>query len=500
MRSKYHRARLSAAPRRLVVLAFFAALLLLYAAFSPFSTAGMGYVGEEVKACRQIREHSRSGTAIEWPRNGAMGLLVQCPFVTVGDVLGGATQRAEDLALSWQPMIATAALVTILFVWAARLAASREWGLTLSLAGGFATLLWPYAYIGLETTQSLFLLLAGFLALDRSAPRTWGRCLCFGVCAAFAIGVKSGGVLLVPACAFLAWRFFREPAARPAEGLRAKAVATLLLVVLLFAANAWVRGLAWVRFGGTAHFASLWLVRDPVSPLLNLLALLASPNKGLILYAPLTLLAVIALPRTSRAEPPVAVFAALVLAGLVGGLCLLGMWSDETWGPRYLHSAVAPLILCLAAARRDRALRLRREPALVLAVAIGLAVSFLGVAFYYGTLMGVATSATSPTLETLQSDMTWNHVRFNGRLLRVWLRTLRGAAYPQYLPAGWFWSFQRLEQPPSWKRVDLTPYAHPQPVLMRALEPGSPARRAASALTVALAAGIGLIVFVRRAA
>ena len=114
--------------------------------------------------------------------------------------------------------------------------------------------------------------------------------------------------------------------------------------------------------------------------------------------------------------------------------------------------------------------------------------------------MAVATSATTPTLETLQSDMTWNHVRFNGRLLRVWLRSSRGAAYPQYLPAGWFWSFRRLEQPPDWKRVDLTPYAHPQPLLLRALEPGSPARGTAPVLGAALAAGLALLFLVRRAA
>ena len=94
------------------------------------------------------------------------------------------------------------------------------------------------------------------------------------------------------------------------------------------ATNAYVRSLA-VRFGGAAHFASLWLVRDPISPHLNLIALFASPNKGLFLYAPLTLLAVIALPRAFRIAPRVAVFAALTLAGLAGGLCLLGMWSDE---------------------------------------------------------------------------------------------------------------------------------------------------------------------------
>ena len=486
-------------PRRVLTFAFFAGILLLYLAFSPFSVAGMGYIGEEMNACRQIGSRLQGGhDPVEWPRNGAAGLLFQCPFMAAGDALLGASTLSEDAGLSWQPAVLTALLVTLVFVWGSGLAQSRAWGFLLATATGFATLLWPYAYIGLETTQSLFLLVAGFLALDDRAPRSWGRCVLFGICAGIAVGVKSGGVLLLPAAAYLAWCLFRgcEDEARPSAG---KAAVTLAIIVLLFAANAYVRHIAWARYGGAASFAALWLVRDPISPLLNLMALLASPNKGLFLYAPLTLLALIALPRAFRAAPRAAVFAVLTLLGLAGGLSLLGMWSDETWGPRYLHSAVAPLVLCLAASKRDRPVRLRLEPALVLAVAIGLAVSFLGVAFYYGTLMAVATTATTPTLETLQTDMTWNHVRFNGRLLRVWLRSRQGAAYPQYLPAGWFWSFRRLEHAPDWKRVELTPFAHPQPLLLQALEPRSTARRAAPGLAAALIAGVALLVFVRRA-
>ena len=492
-------------PTPRLALAFFAGVLLVYLAFSPFDAAGMGYVGEEMTACRQIGLRLLRGNGpVDWPRNGAAGLLFQCPFMAVGDAVLGASLRSEDVGLSWQPAIATALLVTLVFVWGSRLAQSRAWGFLLAVAAGFATLLWPYAYIGLETTQSLFLLAAGSLALDDDAPRGWGRCVLFGLCAGIAAGVKSGGVLLLPAVAWLAWCFLRGAAAPPGtapHGTRVsagKAAVTLLIVVLLFGANAWIRHVAWARFGGGASFASLWLVRDPISPLLNLNALLASPNKGLFLYAPLTLLAVIALPRAWRAAPRVAVFALLTLLGLAG-VSFLGMWSDETWGPRYLHSAVAPLVLGLAASKRDRPARLRREPALVLAVAIGLAVSFLGVAFYYGSLMAVATTATTPTLETLQTDMTWNHVRFNGRLLRVWLRARRGADYPQYLPAGWFWSFRPIQQRPEWNRVDLTPFAHPQPLLLQALEPRPSARRAAPGLAAALVAGIALLVFVRRA-
>src|SRR5262249_37693713 len=158
---------------------------LVYLAFSPFVASGMGYVGVEMAACRQIAA-SLGGVAgagpIAWPHNGAAGLLVQCPFVALGDAFSARFPSAGEWAMSLQPLLATTLLVTVLFVWASRLAGGRAWGLGIALAAGFATMLWPYAYIGLETTQSLFLLLAGFVALDDSAARTWPRALLFAGC------------------------------------------------------------------------------------------------------------------------------------------------------------------------------------------------------------------------------------------------------------------------------------------------------------------------------
>ena len=76
------------------------------------------------------------------------------------------------------------------------------------------------------------------------------------------------------------------------------------------------------------------------------------------------------------------------LLGPRGVLSFLEMWSDETWGPRYLHSALGPLVLCFAASRRSRPLHLRTEAPLAAAVLLGLGVSFLGTLFYYGSLGG----------------------------------------------------------------------------------------------------------------
>jgi hypothetical protein len=447
---------------------FFVGVTLLYLSFSPLSEEGMGYIGEEMISCRQIGMrllgHEGAGP-IDWPRNGAVGLAFQCPFMAAGLALRGPSASSEDVGLSWQPVLATALLVTLLFVWGSRLAASRAWGFVLALAAGFATFLWPYAYIGLETTQSLFLLLAGYLALTPSGSRSWVRSMLLAISAAVAISAKSGGVLLVPAVGYLVWCYFRGGGStkRPA---RAQSVVVILLIVAVFVANAYVRSLAWARFGGTAHFASLWLVHDAVSPFLHFLALFASPNKGLFVYAPLTLLALFAIPRAAAVDRRVVIFALLTLfafASLVG----LEMWADETWGPRYLHSAIAPLVLCLAASRRDRVLGLRKEAPLTAAVVLGLAVSFLGVSFYYGSLMNIASRTRPLTMESLQGDLTWNHIRLNARLLGVWLGRKGPDDPPQYLRAPRLWDFRNPQWQQTWNNVDLRPFSEPQPLLFR---------------------------------
>ena len=470
------RRRLSLSNRQ-VGLLFFAGVALVYLSLSPLSVAGMGYLGEEMQACRQLLgtdSHASSAPiparAVSWPRNGAVGLLFQCPFVAASQTLVGPSAYWEDRALSVAPVLASALLVTVLFVWCSRLAGSRRWGFVLALVAGFCTMIWPYAYIGLETTQSLFLLLTAYVALESNAPRTWPRALVFGLCAAVAVSARSDGALLLPAVAYLVWEYFRPPG-REAEGgfprRPWKALAAMAIVALTFVANAHVRSLFFAQWGGTLQFARGWLSHDPLSPILHLIGLFGSPNKGLIVYAPVIILALWSIPGAFAANRSVAIFALLTLFGLAGGISLLGAWTDETWGPRYLHAAIGPLILCLAAAKRSRPLRLRTESPLLATAIFGFGVSLLGAFFYYGTLHVVASDTTPLTIEALQGDSTWNHVRFNSRLLDAWIlgREAR-TPKPQYLERSRAWDARGRPRAPEWKDVDLTSLAQPQPLLV----------------------------------
>jgi hypothetical protein len=329
---------------------------------------------------------------------------------------------------------------------------------------GLGTLLWPYAYIGLETLQSLSLLLAAYLAL-RQTPFTWLSTLWFALASTIAVSAKLNGIALVPAVGYLIWRRFLAYETKDLRRLpRAWAHVTMTLAIILsiFFINAHIRSIFWASLGGARARLLPWLVHDPIAPLLNFLGLLASPNKGLILYAPVTLLGLLALPRVLRENRPIGIFAILTLLGLAGGVSFLRSWSDETWGPRYLHAAIGPLILCVAVLWRASPVHFR---ALLTSVAaLGFLVSLLGVFFYYGKLPQTARRARQNTIEAYQGDPVWNHIRFNARLLGVWL----GPPGPSSLwSPSHIWWVRPPENPEPWPELDLRDAATPQPEVLR---------------------------------
>ncbi len=477
---------------RRVALVFLFAVSLLYLSLSPFTIAHMGYTGEEMTACRQLA--GLSPGPVQWPRNGAVGLLLQCPFVAAGDALGGSPGGGDRL-LALQPVLTSALLVTLLFVWCSRLSGSHAWGWILALVAAFCTLIWPYAYIGLETTQSLFLLLAASLALETRGPRSWSRTLLLALCAAIAVSAKSNGLMLIPAVGYLIGRYVQdERREHAARRLPWKAASVVAIVTAVFYANTAVRNLAWEKLGGTVGYLSDSRSDSIVSTFLHLAAFVGSPNKGLLVFAPAAVLGLLALPRAFTANRAVAIFAALTFAGLAGGFALLDVWSDETWGPRYLHSTLGPLVLCLAAARRSRPLHFRAEIPLAACAVLGFAVSFLGTFFYYGSLAGVASGTAPVTIGTFQGDPLWNHVRFHALLLDVWLRLKTGhSSGPELLRPGRPWNFRELSEVSPWSPVDLRQYAVPQPCLLQSRRAGEPAVRRVARILLGVSALAGLI-------
>ena len=408
----------------------------------------MGYTAEDMRAGGELLAHQR----IDYPRNGMLPVLIDVPFL----LAGGADER--DYALSFEPCIVTALLVTVLFLWCSRITGSRRYGLAIALMAAFCTMLWPYAYIGLEPKQSLFLLVAAYLAIEHERPRRWMVAVCSesrrgslfqrnrrarsccprrrfwcGATRGVSLTVRDGGFAWVwSACCW----------------------------VRCSCSNAWTRAFFWAQYGGSFAFIRPWIVSDIVSPFLNFAAFFGSPNKGLWVYSPVCFLTIFAIPRAFHFRRDLTLFALLTLGGLAGGFSLLTNWSDETWGPRYLHSAICPLLLVLATGipRPSRAFR----AALAIAAVLGFGAAVLGVAFSYSSLAQAANVTGLNTLENYQGNLKLNHLLFNTALLDEWWHQRHGtwSTAPR-------WFFTTPADAPAVKSINLAEYAIPQPILFR---------------------------------
>jgi hypothetical protein len=491
---------------RRVSAVFFATTLLLLLSFSPGRIAHMGYTPEILEAGRRLLDHGEAilngmpgaQGEIQVPRHGFGELVAALPFLTAARIAFGSSAEWANRALSLQPVLSTALICTVLFVWTRRLTGSAAWGATLGLLAGFSTMLWPYAYIGLETTQSLFLLLAGFLALEAAGTPTWPRSLLFAACSAAAVSIKTASVFLVPALAWLAWCLFRPdslPVWERRTQVRIKFLAVVFIVAAVWTLNTWTR----VRFW-RGIFRVGWLVADPMDFLLQVWSALLSVNKGLLVFCPLLIPAILCLEGAFSTHRRLVTFAVLVLSGQLLGTCLFFFWSDETWGPRYLHSSVAPLVLCLAVAKAGRPFGVRREMPLLTLGAAGTLVALLGSLFWYGYLFRAAGPVLLSTIENYQYDVDFNHIRFNARLARVWLDSRRARHVDLWPPHQRSW-YPKGRVPPRFRprrQVSLRSFAIPQPALL-APEPPLPRAVWLTALVLGTA-GLGWLVrLVRRA-
>lgn len=461
----------------------FAGIVLVQLAWAPLDPMGMGYTEDEVAssflmiawfsgdlAGRPASELlGRHGLATA---HGVVEPLVKLPFALAGRCLAPlfpASPRFAERFLMLVPLLETAGLATLLFLWAARLAGDLRWGVTVALGAAFCTLLWPYAYTGLEPTQSLLLLIIGYLALSAETVgatngRGVGRMLGFLVLAALTVTTKRTGLLLLPAVGFLVDRYIRK---RFPFTARWKAVLALLASVLFILAVNYGNGL--LRAGYYPPWSNAALLRrfvetNPVRIASSVLMLLFSGNKGLILFAPVAALALATLPALWRRHRDLATFTLLVLAAILGGFAVVGIPADETWGPRYLHGAIPLLLLSLAAVWGRERLATFHKLLLVLALLVGFAVSGLGTMFYYGRLSQAAEATRQSTLEAFWADPVWNAITMQLRLTRLWLAP-KGTS-TVWTPQHKWWFTPPADLPPE-PSVDLAFALEPQPLLLR---------------------------------
>lgn len=471
-------------------LILFLGLAACYICLSPGSIAGQGYTGEEIDSGLRMLEvatttmKGRPVPPMVWTRHGPLPILFDLPFLKLGKLM-----LSPDFMLSFQPCLLTAALVTVLFLWLRKLC-SPWMALFLSLTAAFGTMLWPYAYISLEPKQSLFVLLAGYLGISDGPIRRWPRFLLFAVSCALALTLKSTGIVLAPVIAFLLYAQFRDTWRQ-----RATQLAVLVLVVVAFwAVGHWGTNHYWGPRGGGAGSFRQWMVEFPLQYFVNLVGVFGSPNKGFLIYTPLAIASLFALPRAFRVQRNLTVFAVLVTACTLGFISLLTSPTDEVWGARYMHTAIAPLVLCIGAAWPR--FECRKHWALVALAVIGVGISFLGAFYYYGTVDFAATAAGQNVMEWLTGDSSWNPIVFHARLFHVWLFE-PGTAPVIWTPRHtWVWTPPPDAMP--WKSINLRDFCQPQSFMVRFWHVPKPdvVRRIFTTYVSCLVAGVLLLIWV----
>lgn len=449
---------LAAPPRARTATLLFFSLTLCYLAMAPGTVDSRGYVPDEMNSGIRMLEMFSAwldGSDIPpmlWSKHGPVPVLFDLPFVLLGHFL-----IHPDFALSLQPELLTAALITLLFLWSRKLS-SPGVSMLLALISAFGTMLWPYAYIGLEVKQSLLVLLAGYMALAGGRIQGWPRLIIFALVGGLAMIVKATGVVMLPAVAYLLFVQFRDD-------WRSR-FPQLFAVVLVMAAAITAGALGWRVFwtpmGGAMNNLSPWIIDVPLQFFSNAIGVFGSPNKGVLMFAPILLASLFSLPRAFREHRDLTIFAFLVAAGQAAFLSLLKVGADETWGSRYMHVAIAPLVLCIGAAWPR--FEWRRHSASVVLGIVGAAISFLGAFYYYGAVHAARVKAGQATMEWVNGDPVWNEVAFDARLLRAWMTD--GDDPIMWTPSHvWVWS-----EPPgfqSWIAVNLRDYDTPQSFLVR---------------------------------
>jgi hypothetical protein len=388
---------------------------------------------------------------ITWTRHGPVPLLLDLPFIKLGKLF-----VSPDFVVSLQPVLLTAALLTIVYLWLTKLCTSGM-SLLLTLIGAFGTMLWPYAYIGLETKQSFFVLLSGYLALANEKIRTWPRLLLFSAACALALTAKSTGLILTPAIAYLIYVQFRNEW----HSRWKQALAVILIVAGIWALGAVGWSFFWEKKGGGPSALHDWVTGYPLQVFTNAIGILGSPGKGLFVFAPVLLLSMYAIPRALRTHRETAIFGLLVTVCMASFLSILVVSADELWGPRFMHVTIAPLLVIIGAA--NPLFRWRRHVPLLILGALGLGISFLGAFYYYGARGWAAEATGQNTLEWYTGDQVWNEVQFDALLFSVWLK---GGTDPVLWTPEHYWAWAPPKDAPPWKTVNLREYADPQSFLL----------------------------------
>lgn len=290
----------------------------------------------------------RDGLATGGGGIGASAAAV--PLALVGRVAAATTsgiQRDEVVRVfvGFTNPIIGALLVGVCFLLARQLGASRRDGVLLAIIIGVGTLVWSYAHQFLfsELLTALFLCAAVLVAIRATRAAAWWLgplAGVLGVGAVFARATAAPFVILI-GLYVLATTWRRRgwhSAIIPTAGYVGGVIMAGLLLLL---ANWWRYGdTSDVGYGQAPFELSVW---DGLN------GLLLSPGKSVFIYAPVAVVALIAVPWSIRRYPAeISLLLAIALVNLLIFARFSGWSGDQAWGPRYMLIAL-PLLVLIAA-------------------------------------------------------------------------------------------------------------------------------------------------------
>jgi hypothetical protein len=285
-----------------------------------------------------------------------------------------------------------ALVALVVYLWARVAEIGTGGAVLVSLMVSFGTMLLPYTQTGFSEVGTALGVALVILGVELSRRRPSAGSLVAGAGVSIAVLMRPDSALLVAPVAAIALVVLRSWRALP---LLVVASAPGVLTTAIYSLAGGLRYQGFTLREGFSH------------PFLTgLSGFLVSPGRGLVLYVPLVVLAVVGIPWAWRRSPVVtAVCLALMLDRLLfyaGWFTWYGGWS---WGPRFLlpaMPALGPLLLPFVQGVLDRRLSWRRWAIAAVAVpvlAVSVGVQFLGAAVRYDTdTLGLTQTATAEAL------------------------------------------------------------------------------------------------------
>ena len=323
----------------------------------------------------------------------------------------------ERLFVGFTNSLITAAIAALLFLCARQLGADRRPGVMLALAYAVGTMAWPHAKTLLltEPLAALLVLAAVHFALRATAERSLRLAGIAGVFSTVAGMARITTLLFViPIGLYVVLRAHQPRCLRRAALATASFTAGAASGLALLAVTNWWRAgsLTSLGYADVPLDGNIWE---------GLYGLLLSPGKSLLLYAPVALVAFAAIPKSLRIRPPET---ALILSIVIANLMLFARFpswhGDNAWGPRYLNITLPLMVLLIAPLLSE----LRWRKAVVVAGAVGVLVSSLGVMVYFNQYFVVVQRelaapvvGDSAYLDPLHYSVKWSPLVGHAKLL-----------------------------------------------------------------------------------